>query len=527
MKLNFTFLLFLAVFVFLSSCGTLKNLKLDPVEVSQNIEIEKSSEISEDDLQYWHLLDVQKDSIPGMSVLRSYDEILVDKKGDKVIVAIIDSGVDISHPCLGESIWTNQEEIPNNNIDDDGNGYVDDIHGWNFLGNAEKENLEVVRLLKTAEKDSDQYNEYKEYVDQKLAEIRPQSMMISTMYENTKKADSVAQKILGKATYTLEDLETIEIDESNEEYIPLLQYMKTNGFDLNDLKDYNDYLYTQLNYHYNIDFDGRSIVGDNPHDFDDQNYGDGRVSGPEHSDSSHGTHVSGIALFSCYGRDILPNVEIMVLRAVPDGDEYDKDVALAIRYAVDHGADIINTSFGKSFSPHPQWVYDALKHAEENDVLIVNAAGNEGVNINHGEKPNFIRDHIDGVDFVDNFITVGATSRNYNANQVASFSNYGNHQVDLFAPGEDVYSALPNNKKDFNSGTSMAAPNVTAVSAVLRSYFPKLNASEIKHVLMTSGVPLFHSLTKPSSEEVVSSKELAKSPRMVNLYNALIYASAL
>ena len=527
MNLRYTLLQYLPVLVVIISCGSLKNIKLDPIEVSEVNEIQKQSELSDSDLQYWHLLDIQQDSIPGMSVLRSFGEILGDKEGEKVIVAIIDSGVDIAHPCLSESVWINHDEIPNNHLDDDRNGYVDDVHGWNFLGNAEKENLEVVRLLKTAEKDGDQYDEYKDYVDKNLAEIRPQSVMISAMYQNAKKADSIVQKVLGKVDYTVKDLDTIEMDESNESSIQLLRYMDSSGFDLKDLEEYNDYLHSQLHYHYNIDFEGRSIVGDDPNDFNSRDYGDARVAGPEFSDNSHGTHVSGIVLFSCYGSIAKPNVEIMVLRAVPDGDEYDKDVALAIRYAVDNGADIINTSFGKSFSPHPQWIYDALKHAEEQDVLVVNAAGNDGTNINHDEKPNFIRDHIDGQEFVGNFITVGATSLNYNSNQLASFSNYGDSEVDLFAPGQEIYSTLPGNEKGFNSGTSMAAPNVTAVSAVLRSYFPKLSASEIKHVLMKSGVPLFDPLTKPSSEDLVPSKELAKSPKMINLYNALIYASSL
>ena len=507
------------------SCSSLKNIKLDPIQLADNSEIQKKEALSEHQLQYWHLLDIVADSIPGMSVLKSYDEILMQKEGKKVVVAIIDSGVDIGHPCLNESIWINRDEIPDNGRDDDNNGYVDDIHGWNFLGNAEKENLEIVRLLKKSPQQSQEYIEYKAIVDSKIAELDPQINMIDTMYKDVKSADSIVQKVLGSPNYSVEDLERIDSEDSQiTQAIALLKYMDQNSFDIDDLKEYKDYLHTQKKYHYNVDYEGRSIVGDDPDDFVDRDYGDNRVTGPENSDNSHGTHVSGIVLFSCHPK-INPNAEIMVLRAVPDGDEYDKDVALAINYAVDNGAQIINTSFGKSYSPNPQWVYDALKHASENDVLVINAAGNDGANINHDQKPNYIRDHIDGVEFVENFITVGATSLNYNPQQVASFSNYGDSEVDLFAPGQEIFSALPDGKKDFQSGTSMAAPNVTAIAAVIRSYYPKLKAPEIKSILMTSGVPLHNPLNKPSSEEVIDPKEIARSPKLVNLYNALIQSS--
>ena len=216
----------------------------------------------------------------------------------------------------------------------------------------------------------------------------------------------------------------------------------------------------------------------------------------------------------------------MVLRAVPDGDEYDKDIALAIRYAVDNGAKVINTSFGKGYSPHKEWVWDALKHAEKNDVLIVNAAGNSGADINPGKKKTYITDEVNGKEIVSNFLTVGAVNSSYDEKQIASFSNFGSENVDVFAPGSKIWSSVPYEKYEFHSGTSMAAPNAAGVAAVIRSFFPKLKAQQVKEVLMNSGMPLYPSIENPETGILVNSKSLSKSGKIVNLYNALIYASS-
>ena len=215
----------------------------------------------------------------------------------------------------------------------------------------------------------------------------------------------------------------------------------------------------------------------------------------------------------------------MVLRAVPDGDEYDKDVALAIRYAVDNGAKVINTSFGKGYSPNKDWVWDALKYAEKKDVLIVNAVGNRGANIDPGKKKTYVTDEVGGKEIVSNFLTVGAVGPSYDEGQVASFSNFSSINVDVFAPGSEIWSTVPENKYDYYSGTSMAAPSAAGVAAVLRSFFPKLKAYQVKKVLMNSGLPLYPTVENPDSGELVNPKTLSKSGKMVNLYNALIYAS--
>ena len=257
------------------------------------------------------------------------------------------------------------------------------------------------------------------------------------------------------------------------------------------------------------------MVGDDPDNFNDRKYGDPNVT----DRNKHGTHVSGIV------RSISESAIIMPIRCVPDGDEYDKDVALSIRYAVDNGAKIINFSFGKKYSPHSDWVIGAMKYASENDVLIVNAAGNDSSNIDLIENESYPTDQKEGKEFLNNLVTVGASSYNFDSSQVAYFSNYGSKNVDIFAPGLQVYSSVLDGKYEYLNGTSMAAPNVTGVAVVLRSFYPKLSASSIKHILMASGIDMNEKLKKPNSEDILDPYSYSISGKTVNLYNALLYAS--
>jgi subtilisin family serine protease len=274
----------------------------------------------------------------------------------------------------------------------------------------------------------------------------------------------------------------------------------------------------------------RNILGDDPNIMDDRPYGDSKT-GHSIKDESHGTHVSGIIAASRDNKiginGVANNVKIMAVRAVPDGDEYDKDVALGLRYAVDNGAKIINTSFGKGFSPKKEWVFEAIQYAASKDVLIVNAAGNDGNNIDF-EKVFPIDTRDLKTEISDNFLTVGAMSANYDENLPASFSNYGKINVDVFAPGVQIYSTTPENEYAKFSGTSMAAPSAAGVAALIRSYYPKLSASQVKHILMNSGTLINFEVIKPGSRswekpngEKVPFSDLSVSGRIVNAYNAL------
>lgn len=510
----------------LSSC----NSALAPMVTTNPANIDKTplktTPLKEEDLKRWSHLDLVKDTIPGMSVDRAYTELLKGKKGTKVIVGVIDSGVDIDHEDLKGKIWKNTKEIAGNKKDDDNNGFIDDVNGWNFLGESTDENLELTRIVKKGPSDPN-YTVAKAELDAKLAEMmqyKPQMDMIS-------KADKAIKTHLKKETYTIDDLKKIVTTDAalNQNKMIMLSVATQIGPNFQeDMIGQIDYVYDQINYNLNVNFDGRKVVGDNPDDINDKKYGNGNVKGPDVTDTEHGTHVSGIIAQvrgnGKGGDGVAPiNVEIMAIRAVPNGDEYDKDIALAIRYAVDNGAKVINGSFGKDYSPHKDWVFEAIKYAESKDVLIVHAAGNDGKNID--VEPNFPTDEVNNVEFATNFISIGAIGKEYGANMVADFSNFGSSNVDIYAPGKEIYATVPNNKYKYEQGTSMASPNAAGVAAMIRSYYPNLTAPQVKKILMDSGTPL-------SSLEVVLGEKKEKRPfsnasksgRFVNAYNALLMA---
>ncbi|SNR24199.1 S8 family peptidase [Flavobacterium sp. ov086] len=506
------------------------------VAITAPLAIVKKAPLSENELQRWSHLDLIKDSIAGMSVDRAYAELLQGKTGKKVIVGIVDSGVDIEHPDLQGMIWTNPKEIPGNGIDDDKNGFIDDIHGWNFLGDAVHENLEMTRIVKKGDDGSAQYKAALAQYEERSSKVLEDKQQVDFLLD----VHNTIKKELNKTTYKLEDLSTItSTDPKVTRSKMIMTQIFTNGgptFDPEaELEDYRESVYDQFNYNLNKDYDGRKIVGDNPEDIKNNHYGNNVVFGPDKEKALHGTHVAGIIGQirgnNLGGDGISNNVEILTVRAVPDGDEYDKDIALAIRYAVDNGAKVINGSFGKSFSPHKQWVYDAIKYAAKKDVLIVHAAGNDGYNIDETKNINYPNDSEDNVkEFADNVITIGAINKDYGENVVASFSNFGKINVDVFAPGEEIYATVPNNKYKYLQGTSMASPNVAGVAALIRSYYPKLKASQVKHILMDSGVALPSMIVlgenpDPTQKPVpVSSAESSKTGKMVNAYNALLMA---
>ncbi|HEY6143386.1 MAG TPA: S8 family serine peptidase, partial [Flavobacterium sp.] len=351
--------------------------------------------------------------------------------------------------------------------------------------------------------------------------------MLAILNEN----DSILAKYLGKSIYNIDDLKTIvsqesEIQKSKSGIEPIL----SNGSSVAEqktgiqeqLNDYNEFLSGE-----SAKIDYRKVLGDNPEDITDTKYGNNNVTG-DISGSLHGTHVAGIVAQTrnngLGGDGIANNVEILSVRAVPMGDEYDKDIALGIRYAVDNGAKVINASFGKSFSPHKQWVYDAIKYAESKDVLIVHAAGNDAKDVDISIKyPTDSDDKI--TEFADNLINIGALNVEYSPKIVARFSNYGKINVDVFAPGVKIYATTPDNTYKFLQGTSMAAPNVTGVAALIRSYYPKLSAQQVKHILIDSGVTISEDvIVGGKASDVRPFSDLSKSGKIVNAYNALLLA---
>jgi cell wall-associated protease len=545
---------FLAISILIAGCGSAVTIPTTPIQISGNSP-QKVQELSREELKTWWHLDLKKDTVPGMSVQRTYDEIIRNRKGQTVIVGVIDSGIDIEHEDLRNVIWTNPGEIAGNGIDDDGNGYIDDIHGWNFLGDIVGEQMEYVRImLRLAPKfedkpesaistaDREEYALYQkakaEYLKEKQ-EALGTKVQYESMIEVIRPAhERVAQK-LGKEDYTRGDLKTLQDDISFGREVFLLDQM----FEFDDnipniIKEIDGgvkYFSSRLDYHFNVTRDFRATLGDDPYDITDVPIGNNQVSGPdpEKEDAKHGTHVSGIIAAqrnNGIGLDgVAQNVQIMALRAVPDGDEYDKDIALAIRYAVDNGAKVINTSFGKMYSPNPEWVYEAIKYASDNDVLIVNAAGNDGFDLDDEALTVFPNDQR-AVDpgLSNTFLTVGALNYTYDENLIASFSNYGKTQVDVFAPGVQIWSSTPNDEYEFQMGTSMAAPAVAGVAAMLRSYYPQLTAAQVKQIIMDSGLPSNQMVILGGEEDNKRPfSEISTSGKMVNMYNAFIMAEML
>lgn len=520
----------------LAGCGASKQISNSNsalTAISAPLNITKKAPINENDLKRWSHLDIVKDTIPGMSVDRAYAELLKNKKGVKVIVGIVDSGVDIEHQDLKSVVWTNKKEIAGNGIDDDKNGYIDDIHGWNFLGDITKENLEYERIIKNKNLvDGVTYQAAKALNDKKIADATMGKARTEQMIATLNESDATLVKHFGKSVYTIDEVKAIVSQEPDmQKSKAAMQQMLSYNLPIADLKvavqKQLDGFNALLNGD-NLKTDYRKVLGDNPEDITDTKYGNNNVMGPDKNEILHGTHVAGIVAQTrnntLGGDGIANNVEILTVRAVPDGDEYDKDIALGIRYAVDNGAKVINGSFGKSFSPHKQWVYDAIKYAEKKDVLIVHAAGNDAKDID--TENNFPNDSEDKLtEFADNVITIGALNFEYGNKVVARFSNIGKVNVDVFAPGVKIYATTPNDTYKYLQGTSMASPNVAGVAALIRSYYPKLSAQQVKHILMGSGVAITTNvIVGGKAADTRSFTALSKSGKIVNAYNALLLA---
>ena len=494
----------------------------------------------------WWELDRTEDSFPGVSASRA-EAYLQGKKAEPVVVAVIDSGVDIEHEDLEGVIWTNPGEIPDNGIDDDKNGYVDDVHGWNFIGgrdgrNVNYENLEIVRLYnkydakyknrnrdglnKKEKAEYDAYQEYKQTIEKKQEELGPTAMQ----YAMIKQAVDQALEELDKdpQDVTAEDIANLE---SQDETIAIVKQVVANATAsgatfaelYEQLEGAQEYFDGQLKYNYNPEYDAREIVGDDPDNMKDRYYGNNDVEGP---DASHGTHVAGI-IAGTHGNGIGVNgvggthVQIMSIRTVPNGDERDKDVANAIRYAVDNGAKVINMSFGKGASPHKDAVDDAMKYAQKHDVLLVHAAGNDGKLLTL--KNNYPNDTYQGKRRTGKtWIEVGAASSSYDDQLAAPFSNYNKRYVDVFAPGAQIYSTVPDDGYAKFDGTSMASPMVAGIAALLRSYFPDLKAQQVKEIIEESALPVDLDVVKPGSEgEKIKFSELSATGGLANAYSAV------
>jgi subtilisin family serine protease len=495
----------------------------------------------------WYNLDSKSDKVSGVSVDKAYNELLKGKSAKKkIVVAVIDGGVDTAHADLKGHIWKNTDEIPGNGIDDDNNGYVDDIYGWNFLGtkgyNLNVENLEYTRILKKLKpifknvksKDvvsADQMDDYKLYLactakyNEEYKTNEAEQKGIEKFEEKLNEAETKIKEYLKKDKITESDLQGItSTDAKITSYKDFLVKVYKQGITAEVLKSAKEQSETYLDKYLNFDFNPRDSVGDDPENISDTKYGNNDVSGTR---ADHGTLCAGIIAAK---RDngigingIASDVLIMALRVVPDGDERDKDIALAIRYAVDNGANVINMSFGKAFSPQKKFVDDAFKYAEQHNVLLIHAAGNDGMNNDSTE--HYPTKNLNDGTVVKNMINVGASNLKLDKTYPAFFSNYG-QSVDLFAPGMNIVSTVPGSNYDKANGTSFSCPVVSGVAALVWSYYPDLTALQLKEVLLssvTSQAKLKVNLPNKESDvkKIVKFSTLCSTAGTVNAYKAL------
>ncbi|HLU24159.1 MAG TPA: S8 family peptidase [Longimicrobiales bacterium] len=499
----------------------------------------------------WWLLDRERDGVIGASVRRAYEELLAGRQPARtVVVAIIDSGIDIEHEDLKDNIWVNEREVPDSGQDEDGNGYVDDRFGWNFIGGpdgsqVDKDTYEVARLVAACKLSVEvttvdtlapagrMDREYCQYVNRKYeeeraenAELLTQYRMLGTMIDQVM---AVLRAHLGTDSLDVESVSKIssprrDVLEAKQIYLQLAAEDITPA----RVAEAVEHLESLLEYGLNPEFDPRHIVGDNYEDLSERFYGNPLVRGP---DAKHGTHVAGIigaVRGNGVGIDgIAPAVRIMTIRAVPDGDERDKDVANAIRYAVDNGAHIINMSFGKGFSPHKSVVDEAVRYADERGVLLVHAAGNDAKDLE--TEPNYPNRYYEDGGQARHWIEVGASGWQGVERLPAPFSNYGKTKVDVFAPGVAIRSTVPDNGYESLQGTSMAAPVVSGIAALIMAYFPELTAEEVRRVILESATSYADEMVvlPGTRDQRVRFGDLSVTGGVVNAYEAVRLAEQL
>ena len=506
-------------------------------------------------LPQWHHLDPATDKTMGISTARAY-ELLRGRKATPIIVAVIDGGIDTAHADLKTVLWRNPREVAGNHRDDDHNGYADDVYGWNFMGGADGRNVfynqkEETRLYARLRP---------RYESQTLATVPAAQQAEFRLYEQAKamytaqhaEADSayrqdqrLAGRDQGQLTRLKKGLGVAVLDSALLHYPPttdttLLRLAAYYYYDLRHrlpntdsllarYAGFNTRLKERLAYAYNLNYDPQLLVGDHPTDLAERYYGNGNLATSlAYKGTAHGTHCAGLIAADranhLGGQGVADHVRILSVRCIPNGDERDKDVANAIRYAVDNGASIISMSFGKYLSPEKLVVDEAMRYADAHGVLLVHAAGNDHLNIDQTTQYPSGR-YLSG-QRIPNLLTIGASARTNDEHLVAPFSNYGRETVDVFAPGLDIWSTMPGSQYGPLSGTSMATPIVAGIAAVLKVYFPRLTAADLKRIILASAVPCHTQVLVPGTKNRADFATLSRTGGIVNLYEAVKLASA-
>lgn len=516
-------------------------------------------------LQTWYQKDYQEDTIPGISLDKWYRLNKKQPQNNNIIVAVIDTQIDINHEDLQGQLWTNNNEIPNNGIDDDHNGYIDDSNGWSFTGTKSGgyvvwNRYEYVRIVQEwgslfkDKKDSQidpkdlyRYQEYKralKKLDEKEKYTKNWLKSLNHDIAIYPVVKDTLKYFFPKEDYTYKQLDSLykiykindkryrqRRDDNDKDLGALISYMMVNlsvDQNLEDMIDEQTQLDSVLNKNLNLNYNERLLIGDNPAVLE-KGYGNNNVSNNKAGHrpiQDHCTKMAGIIGANRENnlgiKGIIQDVKIMPLNISPSGDENDKDITMAIRYAVDNGAKIINMSFSKQFSLHQEWVKEAFKYAEDHNVLLVRSAGNESDDIDKVVYYPTDTNLDDGKEFCSNFIIVGSVTHKLDSTFVSEYSNYGKQNVDLFAPGDEIYSTASKNSYEFDSGTSMSVPMVSGTAALIWSYYPNLTAAQVKQIIMESGSSYDLQVIVPGTEDKKAPfSELSKSGKVLNVYNAM------
>ena len=537
MKLTLTQLLVLVFFIFSNLCIA---------QGFENTEFKTSPS-----MDWW--LRKNNDTLPSINIEQAFDFINRNLKlKSSISVAVLDTDVDINHKDFQKVLWKNSKEKSKNKIDDDKNSFVDDIHGWNFIG--KKENgisldytlVDETRILrKFSEKELNKlykekkvlfnYDDVKESYNQTLESLKKKIKRYEKSEPGYTFVMDTLKKIFNQKSFTLENINALKTkDTIIKKYIEYVKTTYKKGYPYNEFMDYLNFKRKSLEICMNLNYDNRELIGDDFEDIKDTRYGSPLVSG--NTDKiDHGTKVSGVIarIFNLMEKDIKKRkLTIMPLVITGVGDPTDKDTSLAIRYAVDNGAKVINLSQSKSFSINDILVDKALCYADKKDVLIIQSAGNEGLDLDKNVRyPNDTNN--EGKEIVSNLLVVGAVTQPKKGNKrniLYKNSNYGKNTVDIYAPGSKIKTLLPNNKYKTSRGTSYAAAIVSGIATLIRSYFPNLTATQVKQILMDSGVNYDVEIeikTKSDSKKKVYFSELSKSGKVLNVYNALILADSI
>jgi cell wall-associated protease len=533
---------------------------------NNTLKLTSKKEFSPITLQTWYQKDYLQDTIPGISLDKWYSQNKKRPINKDIIVAVIDMQIDLKHEDLQGQIWTNLNEIPDNGIDDDKNGYIDDINGWSFIGFKNGGylvwgNYEYVRIVRDweslyknknenqiASEDLPNYKEYKRAVKKLEEKDKYYKNWWKSLKHNVAIYPLVKDTLkhfFPKEDYTYQQLDSLyqkykindkkfkqRRDDNDKDLGALINYMminlEVNEKTLEDVKEMETQLDSVVNKNLSLKYEERLFIGDNS-EILEKGYGNNNISNNRSGYrpmQDHSTEMAGIIAANRENnigiKGISKNIKIMPLNISPSGDEHDKDIAMAVRYAVDNGAKVINMSFWKEFSLHQKWVLEAFKYAERHNVLIVHIAGNDGNSAD--ENPYYPSDNNfdDSKEVCNNFINVGSITHKLDSTFVSNFSNYGKQNVDLFAPGEEIYTTAPKNSYISDSGTSLSAPMVSGTAALIWSYYPKLTAADVKQIIMDSGTAYDLEVIVPgTTDKKVPFSELSKSGKVLNVYNAM------